>query len=296
LAYVIGIDKLKLIISEPLSQHIGLFSSLLVFTLVFFFVFAWFREQVCLIVCPYGRLQGVMLDKNSIVVAYDHRSGEKRGHFKRGQERSLGDCVDCYQCVRVCPTGIDIRNGTQLECVNCTACIDACDEVMEKVNLPQGLIRYASENQISNNHHKRFTPRVKAYTGLLSLLLMVMVFLFASRSDIDATVLKTQGFLYQRVDSVHYKNLYNISVINKTNKSQPLEFKIKNDQGEIEIVGNAMSLKPESKMTGQFFIKLHKKFIKGRKTKVPMEIHVRGKKIKTLQLQFYSPAYLNPES
>ena len=126
----------------------GTFIKLLVFTGVFYFVFAWFREQVCIIACPYGRLQGVLLDNKSIVVAYDHERGENRQKLRKEEirdEKGFGDCIDCKQCVLVCPTGIDIRNGTQLECINCTACIDACDEIMDTVGFEPGLIRYASE-------------------------------------------------------------------------------------------------------------------------------------------------------
>src|SRR5690606_5213797 len=140
LAYIIGIDELKKIITEPVSEHMGGFTAIVIFTSVFFFVYAWFREQVCTAVCPYGRMQGVLLDRDSIVVAYDYVRGEPRAKFKKNKERTQGDCIDCFQCVKVCPTGIDIRNGTQLECVNCTACIDACNHMMEAVGLPTGLI------------------------------------------------------------------------------------------------------------------------------------------------------------
>jgi cytochrome c oxidase accessory protein FixG len=156
LAYIIGSDKLLLYVNDGIIKHLTTFVILLVFTGVFYFIFAWFREQVCIIVCPYGRLQGVLLDNNSINVAYDFVRGENkngRAKFRKGQDRTadgIGDCIDCKQCVLVCPTGIDIRNGTQLECINCTACIDACDMVMDKIEKPRGLIRYASEDQIEN--------------------------------------------------------------------------------------------------------------------------------------------------
>ncbi|MEP1855037.1 cytochrome c oxidase accessory protein CcoG, partial [Nonlabens ulvanivorans] len=144
LAYLIGSDQLFKYIKDGPLAHLSTLLSLIIFTAVFYFVFAWFREQVCIIACPYGRLQGVLLDDKSIIVAYDHKRGEKeegRALFKKNEDRAAtgkGDCIDCGQCVQVCPTGIDIRNGTQLECVNCTACIDACDQIMEKVDLPKG--------------------------------------------------------------------------------------------------------------------------------------------------------------
>ena len=139
LAYLIGSDRLILYVEEGPSNHLSTIISLLIFTGIFYFVFAWFREQVCIIACPYGRLQGVLLDNKSIIVAYDHKRGEKeegRAKFKKNEDREAsgkGDCIDCSQCVQVCPTGIDIINGTQLECVNCTACIDACNHMMDAV-------------------------------------------------------------------------------------------------------------------------------------------------------------------
>ncbi len=145
LAYVISIDKLWIIISEPVALHIKGLSSLLVLTGVFYSVYAYFREQVCIVICPYGRLQGVLLDKKSLVVAYDYERGEPRAKIKKNETRTKGDCIDCNQCVKVCPTGIDIRNGTQLECINCTACIDVCNHMMTSVGLPEGLIRLDSE-------------------------------------------------------------------------------------------------------------------------------------------------------
>ncbi len=202
LAYLISMDELLGYLQNP-SVHIGTLISLLIFTTVFFFVYWWFREQACIVVCPYGRLQGVLLDKNSIVVAYDYRRGEPRGKFKKadghdckctdckeeGACKSIakkfeaiipkGDCIDCFACVRVCPTGIDIRNGTQLECVNCTACIDACDTIMTSIEKPKGLIRYASENSILNKVKLKFTPRIKAIQWCTCFAVIVACFSFS---------------------------------------------------------------------------------------------------------------------
>jgi len=136
LSYLIGIDEVKMLVLDGPMAHLGKFTALIIFSAVFYAVFAKFREIICIVVCPYGRLQGLMLDRNSIVVAYDFLRGEPRGFRKKGVEQSLGDCVDCKRCVQVCPTGIDIRNGTQLECINCTACIDECNDVMTHINQP----------------------------------------------------------------------------------------------------------------------------------------------------------------
>ncbi len=181
LSYLIGSDQLLQYLKDGIGPHINTFISLLIFTFVFYFVFAWFREQVCIIACPYGRLQGVLLDNKSVLVAYDYKRGEKekgRAKFNKKEDRPAsgkGDCIDCKQCVHVCPTGIDIRNGTQLECVNCTACIDECDTIMEKIGYPKGLIRYASVDNIEKKAKFKFTPRIKGYTAVLTILIGVLI-------------------------------------------------------------------------------------------------------------------------
>src|SRR5699024_7203030 len=195
LAYLIGSDNLLKYIQDGPLAHLQTFLILMAFTGMFYFIFTWFREQVCVIACPYGRLQSVLLDEKSIVVAYDYKRGEGengRARFKKGEDRAAlgkGDCIDCFQCVQVCPTGIDIRNGTQLECVNCTACIDACDAMMEAVDLPKGLIRFASEENISKGRKFKFTTRMKAYAAVLVVLIGLLVGLLFMRSDLDATIL-----------------------------------------------------------------------------------------------------------
>ncbi len=238
LAYIIGIDELFKIISEPVSKHLSGFVWILIFTGLFYFVFAWFREQACILVCPYGRLQSVLLDKNSIVIAYDHVRGEPRGKVKDKEEKNLGDCIDCKQCVYVCPTGIDIRNGTQLECVNCTACIDACDSIMDKVNRRRGLIRYDSMEGIKNKVKRKFTPRVIGYSSVLIILLLTMSFLFANRKDIDINILRAQGMLYQSLPDNKISNVYNFKISNKTFKEIPVSFELNGTDGEIKLTGS----------------------------------------------------------
>jgi cytochrome c oxidase accessory protein FixG len=203
LAYLIGSDKLIVHITEGPLNNLSTLISLLIFTAVFYFVFAWFREQVCIIACPYGRLQGVLLDTKSIVVAYDHKRGEAengRKKFRKNEDREAlghGDCIDCLQCVHVCPTGIDIRNGTQLECINCTACIDECDHIMESINLPKGLIRYASEEEIQNKALFKLTPRIKGYIAVLAILTGLLIGMLFLRNDLEANVLRLPGQLYE---------------------------------------------------------------------------------------------------
>jgi polyferredoxin len=296
LSYIIGVDKLFQIISEPISQHTGGFAALLIFSAVFFGVYTWFREQVCIIVCPYGRLQGVMLDPNSIVVAYDNVRGEPRSkHVKAGEAQVHGDCVDCSLCVKVCPTGIDIRNGTQLECINCTACIDVCDSVMEKTHRPTGLIRYASETGIKNKTPLRFTNRLKAYSFVLSLLIGVLVFILVTRSAVDVTVFRAAGQLFQDQGDNKISNLYTVRVINKTHEDVPVTFKIESGDGTIQMVGKDLSVKKESRGETTFFIIRDKEKITERKTKLKISAWQGNEKLQTVATTFLGPVY-RPES
>ena len=317
LAYLISMDQLLGYMKNP-AANVGTLVALLIFTSVFFFVYWWFREQACIVVCPYGRLQGVMLDKNSIVVAYDHKRGEPRGKLKKAADHDckctdckeddacksmaakfeevhpLGDCIDCLACVRVCPTGIDIRNGTQLECVNCTACIDACDAIMTSISKPEGLIRYASENSITNGVKLRFTARIKAYTAVLSLLLSLLVFLLVSRTDLDARLMRTAGMTYTSLPDGRISNLYNLKLINKTHKDIGFTLKLENIKGEIEYTGtNSLMIKKENYSNLQFFVKLNRDEVKGWKTELQIGMYEGDKKIKTITAKFIGPEIYN---
>jgi len=289
LAYIIGSDELFKIISEPISEHRGGLASLLVFTSIFFAVYSWFREQVCLIVCPYGRLQGVMTDRNSLLVAYDYLRGEPRERYNKSENRKSGDCIDCNQCVKVCPVGIDIRNGTQLECTNCTACMDACNYIMKNVDLPPGLIRYASENGIAKKEKLRFTSRMMAYSVVLFLLLSFLVVLLSTRSDVDATILRTPGLLYQKQPNNMISNLYNIKLINKTHKDMPITLRLESEFGYIIMVGKNVTVPKESKAENEFFIYVPRNQIADRKTQFHIAIYSGGKKIQTIKTNFLGP-------
>lgn len=288
LAYVIGVDELFKIITEPIGLHTVGFSAMIIFSIIFFFLFSWFREQACTVVCPYGRLQGVLLDKNSIIVAYDHVRGEERGKFKKNEERVIGDCIDCNQCVNVCPTGIDIRNGTQLECTNCTACIDACDFMMEKVNLPKGLIRYTSENQITNKEPFKITTRNKAYAVVLLILLSIVSTLLFTRSNIDTTILRAKGMLYQEVGTDSISNLYTLYMVNKTYEDIPVTLMV--DGGAIKSVGNTINqLKKESTGEMTFFVVMPKNKVPKRKNDIHIKIFADKAILKTVKTGFFSP-------
>ncbi len=293
LAYVAGSDYVIDFWKHPFADVKAWFIYL-IFTTVFFFVFAWFREQVCIIACPYGRLQGVLTDENTIMVAYDYKRGEKRGPVRKGQDREaegLGDCIDCKQCVLVCPTGIDIRNGTQLECINCTACMDACDAIMDSIAKPRGLIRYASKISIEEGHSKIFTNRVKFYTVILTILLGVFVTLFANRADVDLKVLRNRGTIFTELPDGRIQNIYNATIINKSNHPyQNLEIKLIDTKGEVVVSTDekTLNLNKEEVKQVMLFINMEKGKIHGKK-KVKVGIFENGKLIDSYETVFIAP-------
>lgn len=292
LSYIIGVSELKKIISEPVSQHIGGLLSLLVFSGAFYGVYAYFREQVCTVICPYGRLQSVLLDRNSMVVAYDYKRGEPRSKFKKTKDPivNTGDCIDCFQCVKVCPTGIDIRNGTQMECVGCTACIDACNNMMEATGRPKGLIRYASENGIANGAKLRFTGRMKFYSVLLVILASLLSFMLITRKNIDGTIVRAPGMLYQERGTDSISNLYVIKIVNKTIRDIPVELRLENAPGRIiEAQGQNITVKKEGQGQASFFIILPKSFINQRKITLKVGLYEANEKINVLQTTFMGP-------
>lgn len=292
LAYIIGYEELFAIVTDSPANHIGGLIAIVAFTTVFYFVFSKFREQVCTVVCPYGRLQGALLDNKSMIVAYDHVRGEDRGKIKRGENRSQtakGDCIDCAQCVHVCPTGIDIRNGTQLECINCTACIDACDEVMDKVGFERGLVRYASEENIREKTPFKFSVKAKAYSVLLVGLMVLLTGLIASRSDFEATVLRTRGTLYQEIEKGKLSNIYDINIVNKTNEELPVTIKIIKGEGEIRMVGKDIVLPKQEEVSGKFMIVVDDEKINKVNTDYVLGVYSDDKLIEKVKTTFMAP-------
>ncbi len=300
LAYLISSDSLIEFIKEGPKEHMSTLIALLIFTCVFYFIYAWFREQVCIIACPYGRMQGVLLDNKSINVAYDHVRGEGesgRGKLIKGEDRTAvgkGDCIDCKICVHVCPTGIDIRNGTQLECVNCTACIDECDTIMEKVGLPKGLIRYASEDEIVKKEKFKLTLRMKGYIAVLSILIGVFIGMLFLRSDVEATILHVPGQIFQREGNM-IVNIYNFNVVNKTEQEfDDVTFKLIEPKGEIKLVGNTKVIVPKQGLTkGTFFVKIPENELNGDKIELKIEVYNKDKKIESATTNFNGPRNFN---
>ncbi|BDS09309.1 cytochrome c oxidase accessory protein CcoG [Aureispira anguillae] len=290
LAYIIGIEELLEIMMAPPSEHIWGFFSILLFAFAFYIVFSRLREQICTSVCPYGRLQGVLLDQHSIVVAYDYKRGENRAKFRKNEDRAeqgKGDCVDCRQCINVCPTGIDIRNGTQLECVHCTACIDACDSIMDKLSLPGGLIRYTSEYHIKNESKLKLNKRTIGFSVLLVVLTGIILGLLLLRNKVEITVLRTPGTLSQEQPDGKISNLYNYNIVNKSNEDFSLDFKLESLTGEVQLIGDsAVTLPKGEKTAGTFFIILDKEQLKARQTPIRIGIYHQEEKVDEVNTNF----------
>jgi len=295
LSYLIGWQQLYQIVTDPPAQHVTGLAFMIAFSLLFYGIFARFREQACTFICPYGRLQSLLLDENSIVVAYDYKRGEKRGILRRlqkfGERRfaGFGDCVACNQCVSVCPTGIDIRNGTQMECVHCTACMDACDAVMTKIGNPRGLIRYASLNGIERGEHLRVTPRLVAYSVVLLALATALGLMIFTRADVEATVLRAPGSMFQQMPDGHFSNLYTVRVVNKTSRELPVELRLESPAGSLQVMGGKLVVPAQKLLENSVLIELEPAAMRSGTTPLVVGVYAGGKKLQTLKTAFIGP-------
>lgn len=296
LSYIIGSDQLFEIITDDPRDHLVGLGFMVGFTVLFYLLFARFREQSCTFICPYGRFQSAMLDENSLVVAYDHKRGEGRARLDRKQsweergEEGNGDCVNCSQCVAVCPTGIDIRDGLQMECVNCTACMDACDGIMEKVGRPKGLIRYASSDSIEKGERFRFTARMKAYSVVLIALIALFLVLAFTRSDVETTLLRAQGGMFHQTRPGFIANLYTLKIANKTSHDIPLELRVENLPGEITVMGNKALLAPsENLVETSLLLEIPPVNLTGRRTDLVIGVYSKDKRLETVKTTFIGP-------
>lgn len=318
MSYIVSSKRMIDMITSPISENFSIFLAMAILSVIFYYVFAFFREQVCTNVCPYGRMQGVLLVDDSIIVQYDFARGENRGNMKdrknnenpastlveslnedvikAKQNRGIalgqwGDCIDCNQCVEVCPTGIDIRNGTQLECINCTACMDACNDVMRKMDKPLGLIRLDSFNGIMKGKDRLITKRGYAYIAVLVVILTVFGLVFSARTKVDAIILRTPGMTYINVSETEVSNLYNYKLINRaTHDFENLEIKLVDFDGVVEYVGGKMPpLKSLEMTTGSFFVKAKKEVLNGQSTPVRFEVYNDGEKLESKKSNFLGP-------
>ncbi|HEX04910.1 MAG TPA: cytochrome c oxidase accessory protein CcoG [Bacteroidetes bacterium] len=291
MAYLIGKEQFLATVTGSPADNLIAFNFIIAFGLLFYFIFSRFREQACTLVCPYGRIQGAILDKNSIVVTYDWLRGEPRMSVKRAEKHdNPGDCVNCYACVKVCPTGIDIHNGTQLECINCTACMDACDAIMDKVKRPHGLIRYASYNSIENGEKLKVDARMVGYSAVLVGLLGLLTFLLVTRSDIEMSILRTPGMLYHTMEDGEIGNLYNLKIINKTYDSISLEIEVESPEGgRVEMVGSSPEIEPQEVYEGACFIIIPPEQVTGVKSPVVLRVMSGDRELETVKTSFMGP-------
>jgi cytochrome c oxidase accessory protein FixG len=238
LAYFVGVDRLAEWVRQSPIEHPVPFLVMAATTIAMLFDFCFFREQLCLIACPYGRFQSVLLDRKSLIVAYDVRRGEPRGKVHKSlsiidapnESAKQGDCVDCGACVRTCPTGIDIRKGLQMECVNCTQCIDACDEIMTRLERPTGLIRYSSQDGIDGKSLSKWRPRLVIYPLALTLMIGAFLFVLTQRLSFDATILRNIGTPFTMADSGEVRNSMKLKLVNRADRPLRLDLRLKGDE------------------------------------------------------------------
>ncbi len=283
LLWFIGTDKWFVLIQEPINSNLSGFIIMLIVSGFFYWVYSYFREQICTMVCPYGRMQGVLLDSKSVVVSYDYKRGEPRG------AKTSGDCIDCHQCISVCPTGIDIRSGTQLECINCSACIDQCNSVMKATGKDPGLIRFDSEHGIQHGHTSIWTARNRAYSVVLILLFSFFIYTLFSRPVIETTILRTPGLLFQEYDDNRISNVYNIKIVNKTHEYLPLDIRLISHQGEIMLAGSKMDVQDQAMFESTFVLFITRDQIISDKTEVEFGIYSEDELIETYKTTFVGP-------
>jgi cytochrome c oxidase accessory protein FixG len=296
LSYIVGSDRLIEIITDDPANHTTGLAFMVGFTLLFYAIFARFREQACTFICPYGRFQSALLDENTMVVAYDPRRGERRAPWKRDQqpaarrEEGIGDCVNCHACVAVCPTGIDIRNGTQMECVNCAACIDACDAVMDKIGLRRGLVRYASLNGIERGESLRFTPRMRLYAVVLAGLISLFLFLVFTRAEVQTILLRAPGALFQTAADGRISNLYTVKVLNKSNRRLPIRFRLENTDGTLVTMGGAELFAEKAGLAQtSLIVTMDPRKLRGVSTRIRIGVYSGEKRLETVRTSFVGP-------
>lgn len=287
MCYLLGYEEVVHMIWQGQALESTAFWGVLGFSALFMFVFSYLREQACTIICPYGRLQSVLIYKATVAVAYDPVRGEPRG--KKGH--STGDCVDCSLCVQVCPTGIDIRNGIQLECINCTACIDACDEVMAKVQRPKGLIRFDSQEGIMEGKRWRLSPRIYAYSALLGVLLVSLSAFLWTRKNMDAHLLRVPGQTYQVTPTGSISNLYHLQTINKSFEGLPIQLQVRGlAHAKLQLVGSqALFLPADSAMENVVLIEVPQNEVTSRASTLYVDLISNGKVLQSAKVAFLGP-------
>jgi len=291
LAWIIGAPALRTIVTDPPSQHLAGLVTILIFSFVFFLVFARFREQACVLACPYGRMLSALTDDQTIMVTYDSRRGEPRGRISQSATTPLGDCVDCHQCVTVCPTGIDIRHGIQLECVNCTACMDACDGVMRRVGRATGLIRYTSHAAVAGGQPRRVTWRTAGYAAVWLVLVAATTTLLAARRDVDVLVLRQPGTLYATVTGGEIANFYQIQAFNRTGRPVSFTLDVSSPRGAtLAMLGDMSRIDAYGQIDGRVILRLPQSSLTGASTPVRLVVRTDRGEEQQIDSAFLGPA------
>lgn len=284
LMWFVGPEYLMKLLREPILDHLSGFIAMMIVSSFYYWIYSSFREQVCTMICPYGRLQGVLLDSKSISVIYDYKRGEPRG------AKNSGDCIACQACVSVCPTGIDIKNGSQLECTNCTACIDECNQVMDRIKKPRNLIRYDSVQGVETGKRQIFNARTYAYSAVLLILFVVLIVAVSIRTPLEASLLRVPGTMYQQLDAHTVSNLYNLNLINKTNKRKKLDIRlIEPKKGEVQIAGKEAIIEGDAAFNSIVIIKLDRKQLSGKNTTIELGVFENGTLLKATSTNFMGP-------
>ena len=298
LAWIIGDDQLWTIVTDPPHQHLAGLVAITIFSLVFYGVFARFREQACVLACPYGRVMSSLMDAQTITVTYDSVRGEPRGKLRKDVDAAnddRGDCIDCFQCVTVCPTGIDIRHGIQLECVNCTACVDACNDVMRRVDRPEGLIRLTSHDSMRAGGARRLSARVKAYVGVWLLLASAVVFLLTTRRDVDVLILRQPGTLYTTTLGGDLANFYTVQAFNRTSRAVRFSIDVVEPQGAtVMAVGALDEVGPHGLLEGRLLLRAPVSALSGVSTPVRFVVRADAEEPVEVKSSFLGPAGERP--
>jgi cytochrome c oxidase accessory protein FixG len=292
LAWVIGADAVKGLVVDTPARHPAGFAALVFFTFVFYLVFARFREQACVLACPYGRMLSSLVDRRTITVTYDARRGEPRGRLTLAAGGAAnGDCVDCHRCVTVCPTGIDIRNGIQLECVSCAACVDECDDVMRRVGRPSGLIRHTSADIVNGEPAHWLTPRVAGYAVVWLALITASVRLLWVRPDLDVLVLRQPGTLYVRLTGGEVANFYTIQALNRTSRPVQYSIDVLEPRGAIVTqLGELGPVDPHTVRDGRFMIRAPGTTLAGPSTPVRIRVRPEREPDRIVETSFLGPS------
>jgi len=266
-AYFAGWENLLVWMQGSPTEHWGYFVLMAGTTGLILFDFGFFREQMCTITCPYARFQSVLLDPDSLIVSYDEERGEPRG---KGRDRSeLGDCIDCYACVRTCPTGIDIRDGLQMECVACTQCIDACDDIMDKMGFEPGLIQYSSEREDEGKPRRFVRPRTVLYGLLFTVIASVFVIALTTRGSYDVNVGRAVGQPFMVLPDESVANRIRVRVRNQTPKEASYTIEVSEPaRAEVKVVGVSPVAVPSQEMirTEAWIVVPPRTFAAGRQT------------------------------